>query len=432
MSSFTQPTELRPQDQLIAIAAMADVYLVPKPAQSQPSDISLLIERYRTTRLTALQLDPDAFGSTYAREIQFTDEIWLSRLLNPLSKTLVSVDVKPPPTEPVDLARHEWLGTATILGPKVLSETKGSSLWTTYTRDNSNDPPDWPAVKDSNAIYMIAGVFVHPSRRRQGRGKRLIRAVVSTATEEAKSAGASRVTILLEIESENQVPDRLYESAGFWAVDREAGVRQNVQQLLEYSQNEKKRNFLETVELQIGLKNYDPQRDKRFSGTIRLPNVPRPGMTICVIGDQHDLDRSKHLGIESASVDDLKKLNKNKKLIKKLARKYDAFVASETLLRQIPRILGPGLSRAGKFPTPVSHAEDLEAKVTEVKSTIKFQLKKVLCLGVAVGNVGMTEDELISNIMLAINYLVSLLKKGWQNVGSLVIKASMSPPKRLY
>lgn len=57
-------------------------------------------------------------------------------------------------------------------------------------------------------------------------------------------------------------------------------MRQNVQQLLDYSQNTKKRNFLETVELQIGLKNYDPQRDKRFSGTIRLPNVPRPGMTI--------------------------------------------------------------------------------------------------------------------------------------------------------
>ncbi|GAM41491.1 hypothetical protein TCE0_042r14652 [Talaromyces pinophilus] len=211
-----------------------------------------------------------------------------------------------------------------------------------------------------------------------------------------------------------------------------AGVRQNVQQLLDYSQNTKKRNFLETVELQIGLKNYDPQRDKRFSGTIRLPNVPRPGMTVCIIGDQHDLDRAKHLGLESASVDDLKKLNKNKKLIKKLARKYDAFVASDTLIKQIPRILGPGLSRAGKFPTPLSHAEDMDAKVTEVKSTIKFQLKKVLCLGVAVGNVGMTEEELISNIMLAINYLVSLLKKGWQNVGSLVIKASMSPPKRLY
>lgn len=89
-------------------------------------------------------------------------------------------------------------------------------------------------------------------------------------------------------------------------------------------------------------------------------------------------------------------------------------------------------STAGKFPSPISHNEDLASKITEVKSTIKFQLKKVLCLGVAVGNVGMTEDELISNIMLAINYLVSLLKKGWQNVGSLTIKASMSKPKQLY
>ena len=59
-----------------------------------------------------------------------------------------------------------------------------------------------------------------------------------------------------------------------------AGVRTNVQDLLNYSLNEKKRNFLETVELQIGLKNYDPQRDKRFSGTIKLPTIPRPGMAI--------------------------------------------------------------------------------------------------------------------------------------------------------
>jgi len=102
------------------------------------------------------------------------------------------------------------------------------------------------------------------------------------------------------------------------------------------------------------------------------------------------------------------------------------------VIRQIPRLLGPGLSKAGKFPNPVSHADDLNAKMIEVKSTIKFQLKKVLCMGVAVGNVGMEQEQLIANIMLAINYLVSLLKKGWQNVGSLTLKASMSPPKRLY
>lgn len=51
---------------------------------------------------------------------------------------------------------------------------------------------------------------------------------------------------------------------------------------------EKKRNFVETVELQIGLKNYDPQKDKRFSGSVKLPHIPRPKMKICMLGDaQH-------------------------------------------------------------------------------------------------------------------------------------------------
>ena len=49
------------------------------------------------------------------------------------------------------------------------------------------------------------------------------------------------------------------------------------------------------------------------------------------------------------SADDLKKLNKNKKLVKKLARKYDAFVASDTVMRLIPRLLGPGLSKGNRI-----------------------------------------------------------------------------------
>jgi large subunit ribosomal protein L10Ae len=33
---------------------------------------------------------------------------------------------------------------------------------------------------------------------------------------------------------------------------------------------------------------------------------------------------------------------------------------------------------------------------------------------------------------LAVNFLVSLLKKQWQNVGSLHIKSTMGKPQRLY
>ena len=80
----------------------------------------------------------------------------------------------------------------------------------------------------------------------------------------------------------------------------------------------------------------------------------------------------------------------------------------------------------------ITHSDDLEQKVNDVKATIKFQMKKVLCLSVAVGNVEMTEEQLMENIRLAMNFLVSLLKKHWQNVKSLHIKSTMGKPQRLY
>merc|ERR1712214_11604 len=195
---------------------------------------------------------------------------------------------------------------------------------------------------------------------------------------------------------------------------------------------DKNRKFTESVELQITLKNYDPQKDKRFSGTVKLPNIPRPKQQICVIGDAAHNDEAESKGVPHMSADDLKKLNKDKKLVKKLAKKYDAFLASESLIKQIPRLLGPGLNKAGKFPTMLTHQDDIDAKIIDLQSTIKFQMKKVLCLSVAIGNVAMTEDELVQNIHLAINFLVSLLKKHWQNVRSLYIKSTMGPAQRLY
>lgn len=122
----------------------------------------------------------------------------------------------------------------------------------------------------------------------------------------------------------------------------------------------------------------------------------------------------------------MKKLNKNKKLIKKLAKKYDAFLASESLIKQIPRLLGPGLNKAGKFPTLLTHQDNMVEKIDEVKATIKFQMKKVLCLGLAVGNVGMEPEQLAQNINLAINFLASLLKKNWQNIKSIHCKVCVS------
>lgn len=155
-------------------------------------------------------------------------------------------------------------------------------------------------------------------------------------------------------------------------------------------------------------------------------------MKVCVLGDQQHMDEASANGVPCMDAEALKKLNKNKKLVKKLSKKYDAFLASDTLIKQIPRILGPGLNKAGKFPTVLTHGESMTSKVDEVKATIKFQMKKVLCLAVCVGHVNMSKEELQGNIILAVNFLVSLLKKNWQNVRSLYIKNTMGPSHRIY
>ncbi|EEY54168.1 60S ribosomal protein L10a-1 [Phytophthora infestans T30-4] len=162
----------------------------------------------------------------------------------------------------------------------------------------------------------------------------------------------------------------------------------------------KKRNFNETIELQIALKNYDPQKDKRFSGTFKLPTVPRPNMKICVLGNAVHCEMAEKEGFEFMTVDDLKKFNKNKK--------------------------------AGKFPTLVTSNDSLTEKAEAVRATIKFQMKKVMCLNVAIGHVGLDKQQIVVNTQLAANFLASLLKKNWQNIKVLYLKSTMGPAVQIF
>ena len=41
-------------------------------------------------------------------------------------------------------------------------------------------------------------------------------------------------------------------------------------------------------------------------------------------------------------------------------------------------------------------------------------------------------QELYVNSQMSVNFLVSLLKKNWQNVGALYLKSSMGKPQRLF
>ena len=59
--------------------------------------------------------------------------------------------------------------------------------------------------------------------------------------------------------------------------------------------------------------------DKRFSGTVKLPYVPRPRLKLCMLGDAAHCEEARSLGLDAMWVDELKLLKKDKKLVKKLA-----------------------------------------------------------------------------------------------------------------
>lgn len=209
-------------------------------------------------------------------------------------------------------------------------------------------------------------------------------------------------------------------------------LREVITEVLRYSNEEKKRNFLETIELQIVLKNYDVNKDKRFQGSIKLPNIPRPNLSVCILGDAYHVEEAQKNDVPYMDVEALKALNKDKKKVKKLANKYDAFLASQSVMKQIPRLLGPTMHKLGKFPTLLERTESVTDKIDALKSNVKFQLKKVLTLGVAVANVSCTEQQIYANTQIAVNFLISLLKKNWQNVKVLYIKSTMGPRQQIY
>lgn len=94
-----------------------------------------------------------------------------------------------------------------------------------------------------------------------------------------------------------------------------------------------------------------------------------------MIADQKHSDEAAAQGLEGVDVttlDNLKKFNKDKKLIKKWAKKYSLLLATDTLIKKIPTVLGPVLNRIGMFPLPVTHADNLTSKVNDVRGSVKW------------------------------------------------------------
>ncbi|MGC9309298.1 MAG: 50S ribosomal protein L1 [Candidatus Nanoarchaeia archaeon] len=187
-----------------------------------------------------------------------------------------------------------------------------------------------------------------------------------------------------------------------------------------------KRKFNQTIDIVINLKDVDLKKDNiNF-----LVNMPHPlGKKICGF-----LTRKVDI-IDTITPEEFDKY-KEPKQIKKLAKKYDAFIASASLMKDIASKFGRYLGPSGKMPNPqagIIPTED-DKKIKDVVEMMKKVVKlrpREKSIKIGIGKEDMDDKKIEENVNSIISAVESKLPKGKENIKNILIKLTMSKPVRL-
>ncbi|KNG84915.1 acetyltransferase, GNAT family [Aspergillus nomiae NRRL 13137] len=202
----------------------SNVARIPKEYAHQ-TDLEDIIARYRDLRLKGLKENPKAFSSKYEDEVEFPYEKWLARVTNPQARSFIAYDSQE--DNKVDslalLLSREWLGTVTIVGPRLLpedNEVLSKTPWDVFLLPDERVLSEMES-HNATLVYMLGGMFVLETGRRKGHGRRLIERAVSEVRTAATEAGASRLLVVSIVERNNDAARRLYQSCSFDVWDGE-------------------------------------------------------------------------------------------------------------------------------------------------------------------------------------------------------------------
>ena len=174
-----------------------EIFQIPRDDKS----VRAHVEQYKAFRLYSLKTAPEAFGSTHAREIAFTDDVWYNRLANPKASTFIAIQ------------GDRVVCSITIVGPLPCSPEESSA---------SGDP--WTVLSgDATPNYLhwrINAMFTLPEARGQGIAKALIQSAIKYGSDEAaKSGKVFACSIVVDVD--NPAARSLYEKCGFVPIREE-------------------------------------------------------------------------------------------------------------------------------------------------------------------------------------------------------------------
>jgi large subunit ribosomal protein L1 len=196
-----------------------------------------------------------------------------------------------------------------------------------------------------------------------------------------------------------------------------------IKQALSELRNEKKRKFVQSVDVVMNLKNFDVRREA-LNTFIFIPHGSEKKLAAFTT-KRSDV-------IDTITEEDFVKY-KEMKDIKKLAKKYDAFIAVAPMMGKVATKFGRVFGPMNKMPSPaagiVPKDDDTMIKAMMEKMSTAIRIKnKEASIKFTVGKEDMDDDKLAENISAAIKGLEKKLPKGRENVKEVLIKFTMTKP----
>ena len=204
-------------------------------------------------------------------------------------------------------------------------------------------------------------------------------------------------------------------------------LKQEIIKALEELRKNEERKFNQTADLIINLQKFDVKKQN-----INLfINVPYKIKDKKIAG----FFESKNKDVETITPAEFKNYD-DKKELKKLAKKFDFFIAQANLMPKVATVFGRALGPSGKMPSPQLgilmnvDEKNIKALKEKINNSVKIKVKEA-SVKLAIGKQNMKNDEIVENILTVYNSLLKVLPKGKDNIKNIEIKFTMTKPQKI-
>jgi len=190
-----------------------------------------------------------------------------------------------------------------------------------------------------------------------------------------------------------------------------------------------KRNFTQSAELTLILKDIDIKKGFSINEVINLPSKITKNSSVCVFASGDMGMRARKAQVDRViEPEELDRLVTNKKDARKVVKAYDFFLADTTLMPRVGRSLGQFMGPKGKMPSPLPYGAPIENITERFRGSVRARAKNQLNVSAKIGDEKMEDDLLVNNALAVISAVEKKLPQGDKNIHNAIIKFTMSKP----